>query len=97
MSIRSALLEAAFERLGNAEMAWLATNSQNTPAIGFYLAQGVRQVGETDFRIGDQAYLNNVCLCRLSWPVPGWHEVRPGFGAPPAQRNRENPQTGPAG
>lgn len=40
--------------------AWLATNAENTPAIGFYLAQGFRNVGQTHYRIQDQAYLNEV-------------------------------------
>lgn len=39
---------------------WLATNAENTPAIGFYLAQGFERVGETHFEIADQAYLNHV-------------------------------------
>ena len=39
---------------------WLATNAENDPAIGFYLAQGFDHVGETHFRVQDQAYLNNV-------------------------------------
>ncbi|MBU2961733.1 GNAT family N-acetyltransferase [Citreicella sp. C3M06] len=64
--IGRALLRAAFERLGDAETVWLATNSENTPAIGFYLAQGFQQVGETQFRIKEQAYRNNVYAYRLS-------------------------------
>ncbi|WP_424830669.1 N-acetyltransferase family protein [Ruegeria sp.] len=41
---------------------WLATNSNNTPAIRFYLMQGFIEVGETAFRLGDQAYPNTVFL-----------------------------------
>lgn len=41
---------------------WLTTNAENDPAIGFYLAQGFHQVGETYFEIDDQRYLNNVYL-----------------------------------
>lgn len=64
--IGRALLNAAFARCGDAETVWLATNAENTPAIGFYLAQGFQQVGETHFRINDQAYLNNVYAYRLT-------------------------------
>lgn len=39
---------------------WLTTNSDNTPAITFYLKQGFEKVGTTHFRIHDQAYLNDV-------------------------------------
>ena len=44
---------------------WLTTNAENAPAIAFYRAQGFAHVGETHFRIGDQAYLNNVYSYRL--------------------------------
>lgn len=47
------------------ESVWLATNSENTPAIAFYLAQGFEHVGETHFRIKEQAYLNNVYSYRF--------------------------------
>lgn len=39
---------------------WLTTNSENAPAIAFYLKQGFERVGTTHFRIQDQAYLNDV-------------------------------------
>lgn len=39
---------------------WLTTNTENEPAIGFYLAQGFAIVGETHFKIQDEAYLNHV-------------------------------------
>ncbi|EIE49505.1 GCN5 family acetyltransferase [Salipiger aestuarii] len=66
--IGRALLNAAFELCHDeaAPSVWLATNAENTPAIGFYLATGFRQVGQTQFRIGDQAYPNNVYACRLA-------------------------------
>ncbi|WP_341365978.1 GNAT family N-acetyltransferase [Yoonia sp. BS5-3] len=47
-------------RQRGARSIWLATNAENDLAIAFYLAQGFSQVGETQFRIDDQAYLNNV-------------------------------------
>lgn len=61
------LLEAASQYCRDKEVksVWLATNAENTPAIGFYLAQGFQQVGETHFRIEDQAYLNNVYSYKL--------------------------------
>lgn len=60
--IGSALLDIAVEYLREKgrPSIWLTTNSENTPAIDFYLAKGFRQVGVTDFRIGDQAYPNHV-------------------------------------
>lgn len=60
--IGKALLEAAYThaRTLAAPALWLTTNAQNTPAIGFYLANGFNQAGEVDFMIGDQGYLNNV-------------------------------------
>ncbi|HEV7309009.1 GNAT family N-acetyltransferase [Ensifer sp.] len=39
---------------------WLAINAENDKAEAFYVANGFEKVGETHFRIGDQAYLNNV-------------------------------------
>lgn len=39
---------------------WLTTNSENAPAIEFYLSRGFEKVGTTHFRIQDQAYLNEV-------------------------------------
>lgn len=41
---------------------WLTTNSENTPAIGFYLSQGFVKAGETVFRIGADAYPNDIYL-----------------------------------
>ena len=63
-----ALLDAALDhcRKEGDSAVWLATNSENTPAIGFYQAQGFEQVGHTHFRLKDQAYLNNVYSCQLN-------------------------------
>lgn len=60
--IGSALLDIAvdYTREKGRQSIWLTTNSENTPAIDFYLANGFRQVGVADFRIGDQAYPNHV-------------------------------------
>lgn len=62
------LLQAALQhcRENGDESVWLATNAENTPAIAFYLAQGFEHVGETHFRIEDQAYLNNVYSYRCA-------------------------------
>lgn len=56
------LLQALLQtcRAQGAPSVWLATNAENTPAIGFYRAHGFEPVGETHFRIGDQGYLNTV-------------------------------------
>ncbi|WP_298863413.1 GNAT family N-acetyltransferase [uncultured Sulfitobacter sp.] len=56
------LLKKAFSyaKSNDAPSVWLATNAENTPAIQFYLAQGFKHIGETHFRIADEAYLNNV-------------------------------------
>ena len=60
---RALLKEAILDgQRSGAKAMWLATNSENTPAIGFYLAQGFEQIGHTHFRMNDQAYLNNVHL-----------------------------------
>ena len=60
--IGKALLAAACaqcRRIGAPEL-WLTTNAQNDPAIAFYAAQGFVKIGETEFRIGDTGYLNNI-------------------------------------
>ena len=56
------LLEQGMNYARNADSpsVWLTTNSENTPAIAFYLKQGFEKVGTTHFRIQDQAYLNDV-------------------------------------
>jgi len=61
------LLSAALDHCAQKGVAsvWLTTNAENDPAIGFYLAKGFEQVGETHFRIADQAYLNNVYRLQL--------------------------------
>lgn len=43
-----------------AKSVWLTTNAENSPAIRFYLAQGFTNVGQTHFRIEEEAYLNQV-------------------------------------
>jgi ribosomal protein S18 acetylase RimI-like enzyme len=50
----------SYARASDASSVWLTTNSENAPAIGFYLKQGFEKVGTTHFRIDDQAYLNDV-------------------------------------
>lgn len=57
-----ALLEQGlcYARRIDAPSVWLTTNSENAPAIAFYLKQGFDRVGTTHFRIQDQAYLNDV-------------------------------------
>lgn len=60
--IGKALLETALQHcktLGS-ESVWLTTNSENTPAIEFYLSQGFAHIGTADFRIQDLAYPNHV-------------------------------------
>lgn len=61
------LLNAAVEycREREVESVWLTTNVENAPAIAFYLKQGFEHVGETHFRIDNEAYLNNVYSYRL--------------------------------
>lgn len=66
--IGSALLHVAIDYCrdkGRSEI-WLTTNSENTPAIDFYQSKGFRQVGVTDFRIGDQSYPNHVLALDIS-------------------------------
>ena len=66
--IGSALLDIAIDymREKRRPSIWLTTNSENTPAIDFYIAKGFRQVGVTDFRIGDQAYPNHILALHSS-------------------------------
>jgi len=65
--IGKGLLDAACEHAAamSAPSVWLTTNAENIPAIAFYLKAGFEQVGETHFRIQDEAYLNNVYSYRL--------------------------------
>jgi ribosomal protein S18 acetylase RimI-like enzyme len=53
-------------RASGAPSVWLAVNSENTAAIGFYLSQGFQNMGRTHFRIGAQQYPNEVLVYRLS-------------------------------
>ncbi|EEW60782.1 acetyltransferase, gnat family [Ruegeria sp. TrichCH4B] len=57
-ALLSAGMRAAQE--AGAASVWLTTNSENAPAIAFYLAQGFERIGITQFRIEDQAYQNDV-------------------------------------
>ncbi|MGH1578650.1 N-acetyltransferase family protein [Planktotalea sp.] len=62
-----ALLLACFgqcQNHGNPSV-WLVTNAENSPAIAFYLACGFEKIGETQFTIQDQGYLNNVYARRI--------------------------------
>ncbi|MFD1794157.1 GNAT family N-acetyltransferase [Ochrobactrum teleogrylli] len=49
-----------YARTADAPSVWLTTNSENSPAIAFYLKQGFEKVGTTHFSIHEQAYLNDV-------------------------------------
>lgn len=66
--IGKGLLNVALQhcRAQSVESVWLATNAENDPAIAFYLAQGFLHIGETHFRIGEEAYLNNVYSYNLA-------------------------------
>lgn len=57
-----ALLEQGLDyaRAAGAPSVWLTVNSENDPAIAFYLKQGFEKVGTTHFVIRDQTYLNDV-------------------------------------
>lgn len=68
MGIGKALLDAALDHcreLGT-ESVWLTTNAGNSPAIAFDLRRGFDHVGETQFRIGREGYLNSVYSLRLT-------------------------------
>lgn len=62
-----ALLEQGLQhaRSTGAPSVWLAVNSENAAAIAFYLKQDFEKVGNTHFRINDQAYLNDVLRRQL--------------------------------
>ncbi|MDN5786852.1 MAG: GNAT family N-acetyltransferase [Pseudorhodobacter sp.] len=65
--IGKGLLHAALQHLHGQGVAsvWLTTNAENSPAIAFYLTNGFEKIGETHFRIGNGAYLNNVYSFRF--------------------------------
>ncbi|WP_282152611.1 GNAT family N-acetyltransferase [Ruegeria atlantica] len=65
--IGTRLLTAALThcREQRAASVWLTTNAENDLAIAFYLANGFVQIGETQFRIADQGYLNKVYALSL--------------------------------
>lgn len=56
------LLNAALDHCAGqgAQSVWLTTNSENAPAIAYYLARGFIRRGVTHFRIGEEAYPNDV-------------------------------------
>lgn len=60
--IGKALLDAALQRAREAgeESVWLTTNSENAPAIGFYLSQEFEKAGAAHFRIQGRKYPNDV-------------------------------------
>jgi ribosomal protein S18 acetylase RimI-like enzyme len=70
--IGQSLLERGldFARDAKAPSVWLTTNSENAPAIAFYLKQGFEKVGTTHFRIQDQGYLNDVFRRAVSQSPP---------------------------
>ncbi len=49
-------------------LPWLTTNSENTPAIGFYHRQGFASVGETMFEIDGVGYPNTVLHYARDYP-----------------------------
>lgn len=61
--LHQALRQCQSQSIGS---VWLATNAENSPAIGFYLSQGFALAGETQFRLHDQAYLNKVFVKNFS-------------------------------
>ncbi|MBY6056307.1 GNAT family N-acetyltransferase [Leisingera daeponensis] len=60
------LLQAGLQlcRDNNWDAPWLASNSDNTSAISFYLRNGFEHAGLTHFRIGDSHYPNDVLRFR---------------------------------
>ena len=67
----AALLQRGLEHcLGiGGENVWLTVNARNGRAIGFYLRQGFNKIGTAHFRIGDQAYENDVMKIDIRRPV----------------------------
>jgi len=49
-----------YARDAGSPSVWLTTNSENSPAIAFYIKHGFEKVGTTNFRIQEQTYLNDV-------------------------------------
>jgi hypothetical protein len=58
--MRSAISGVWNASIEKSPSVWLTTNSENAPAIAFYLKQGFEKVGTTHFRIQDEGYLNDV-------------------------------------
>lgn len=65
--IGKALLHGAMSdcRAHGGNHMWLTTNAENTAAIRFYLSQGFRQIGTTEFRLDGRGYLNNIYMLAL--------------------------------
>lgn len=61
-----ALLQAGLKHCADlgAARPWLTTNSENTPAIGFYQRMGFEITGRTHFHVRDEAYPNEVLTYR---------------------------------
>lgn len=55
-----------YARAAGSVSVWLTTNSDNSPAIAFYVRHGFEKVGTTNFHIQDQAYLNDVLRRSIS-------------------------------
>jgi ribosomal protein S18 acetylase RimI-like enzyme len=66
-----ALLRHALDYCGGigAGSAWLKVNAENHRAIDFYLRHGFSKIGSTYFRIGEQAYENDVMKIDLRHPI----------------------------
>ena len=64
----AALLQHAMDhcRAIGGESVWLTVNARNTRAIDFYLRNGFRKIGSTNFMIADDAYENYVMEAVLS-------------------------------
>lgn len=60
--VGTGLLRAALETCATRDIksVWLSVNSENHSALEFYKASGFVTMGQTHFRINDQAYLNEV-------------------------------------
>ncbi|MGR3760545.1 GNAT family N-acetyltransferase [Roseobacteraceae bacterium NS-SX3] len=64
--IGEALLQSGLEVCAGwgAASPWLTTNWENVRAIRFYQRQGFKITGRTDFRIGGEAYPNEILVYR---------------------------------
>ncbi|MDE4174710.1 N-acetyltransferase [Phaeobacter sp. PT47_59] len=68
--IGEALLRAGLDHCNTKGLGapWLTTNSENTPAIGFYHRQGFESLGETLFEIDGVGYPNTVLHYEGDYP-----------------------------